>query len=220
MHALSTGILALSAFFLSAVAIPVDNPIVPPQPPHPPADQVYIKGMNYAGSGCPAGSAIGTLASDGSNINIAFDNYIASVGKGIPITESRKNCQINIDLMYPPGWSYSIYSTEYRGYVALDKKVTAIQQSDYWFPGESQTVRFSSFWEGPVQEDYKFTDDIARDAIVWSPCKSVPSTLNINTQIRASNMKNSKGNGMITTDVINHKVIHIVGCQWRRCPTH
>ena len=54
-------------------------------------------------------------------MTLIFDSYVADQGKDIPVTENRKNCQLNIDLLYPPGFQYSVFSADYRGYVALDK---------------------------------------------------------------------------------------------------
>ena len=51
------------------------------------------------------------------------------------ITENRKNCQLNIDLEYPSGFQYSVFSQVYRGYVELDANVTALQQATYYFSG-------------------------------------------------------------------------------------
>ncbi|KAF8458749.1 hypothetical protein BDZ91DRAFT_742989 [Kalaharituber pfeilii] len=208
----SLAVFALFCFTSVAVA---DDPLFPPSPP-PPKDQVYIKGIEYAGSGCPAGSVAAVLAVDGSNVAIAFDAYVASVGPDISITESRKNCLINVNLVYPQGWSYTVYTTDYRGYVDLDAKVTALQKSSYFFTGDNKQMDAWSSWTGPFTDDYKFTDTIEKSAIVWSSCKA-KTTLNINTQIRVDNKMNKKGSGMITTDVITHKVTHILGFQWKKC---
>jgi len=217
---ISAGFVALSALFLSVLATPAnygDDTYAPPQGDAPPNGKVYIKGLNYAGSGCPAGSVAGTLSTDASNLNIAFDNYIASVGKGISITQSRKNCQLTIQLVYPPGWSYSVFETQYVGYVSLDKKVVATQKSQYWFAGDQKSMTFQSKWKGPFEDDYTFTDTIEKKAVVWSPCKSAPSSLLINTQIRVDNTYNKMGEGLISTDFINHQVTHKLGCRWKKC---
>jgi len=44
-----------------------------------------------------------------------FDSFVASVGAGIPITESRKNCQINVKMHVPNGWQFSVMTVDYRG---------------------------------------------------------------------------------------------------------
>jgi hypothetical protein len=71
---------------------------------------------------------------------LIFDSYVASMGKGIAITEARKNCQLNINLQYPGGFQYSIFSADYRGYAQLDKGVNGTQQSTYYFSGQTAQV--------------------------------------------------------------------------------
>lgn len=66
---------------------------------------------------------------------LIFDQFVASIGPGVAVTENRKNCQLNVDLQYPGGFQYSILSTTYRGYVDVDKGVTARQQATYYFSG-------------------------------------------------------------------------------------
>jgi len=66
---------------------------------------------------------------------LIFDQYVASIGPGVAITENRKNCQLNIDLQYPQGFQYSVFTTDYRGYVGIDAGVTATQEATYYFSG-------------------------------------------------------------------------------------
>ena len=69
-----------------------------------------------------------------------FDSYIASLGPGIAVTENRKNCQLNLDVKYPAGFQYSIFSADYRGYAKLDAGVTGVQKSTYYFSGQTDQV--------------------------------------------------------------------------------
>lgn len=222
--------IVLSTLFLGALASPVekrDDPLIPPQPPFPPKDKTYIKDVTYGGDGCPPGSVSSSIATDRSNINLFFSKYTATCAKGLSLKDSRKACFLNIELVYPYGWSYAIYSTQYRGFVQLDKKVTAAQKSTYWFSGEKSKMEFSSQWVGdgvsPISTEgigFDFTDDIARPALVWSPCgPKVSTSLVIETEIKCSNKlsKKQEGYGTITNDYINHKVTHKYGFYWRRC---
>jgi hypothetical protein len=85
-------------------------------------------------------------------MTLIFDSYVASMGKGVAITESRKNCQLNIDLLYPSGFQYSVFSADYRGYVALDKGVTGTQKSTYYFSGYTQQSSTQTSFTGPVSK--------------------------------------------------------------------
>jgi hypothetical protein len=99
-----------------------------------------LEQVTYGGTGCPQGSVGSIISEDGTTMTLIFDSYVASMGSGISITESRKNCQLNIDLLYPAGFQYSVFSADYRGYVALDKGVTGTQKSIYYFSGQTAQV--------------------------------------------------------------------------------
>lgn len=91
-------------------------------------------------------------------MTLIFDSYVASQGKGVLVTENRKNCQLNIDLLYPPGFQYSVFSADYRGYAALDKGVTGTQKSTYYFSGQTAQVSHA------VQPNIRDTDQVAKPA--------------------------------------------------------
>jgi hypothetical protein len=75
---------------------------------------------------------------------LIFDEYVASIGPGVSITESRKNCQLDINLQYPSGFQYSVFNADYRGYAALDPNVTGTQQSTYYFSGRMYLLALGS----------------------------------------------------------------------------
>lgn len=68
---------------------------------------------------------------------LIFDQYVASIGPGVPVTQNRKNCQLNINMQYPGGFQYSVLSTQYRGYVGLDPGVNALQSATFYFSGRT-----------------------------------------------------------------------------------
>ena len=133
----------------SPIAASATSSAVLPNP-----SQVYINGITYGGTGCPQGSLSSFISADRQTFvhvetlirtiadlymsyrfTLIFDNYVASIGPGVAITESRKNCQLDIDLQYPSGFQYSVFNADYRGYAALDANVTGTQQSTYYFSG-------------------------------------------------------------------------------------
>src|SRR6266516_1034269 len=77
---------------------------------------VQIENVVYGGTGCPQGTVATTISNDHTTMTMLFDAYVASLGPGVPVTENRKNCQININLHYPGGFQYSVFSADYRGY--------------------------------------------------------------------------------------------------------
>jgi hypothetical protein len=179
-------------------------------------DYVKLRSIAFAGSGCPAGSVAGNVSQDLTAFTLLFDQYIAEVGPGVPFSEKRKNCQLNIDFDFPQGWSYSLLTLDYRGYVSLDPRVTGTQQSSYYFQGQFTTARLRTPMVGPIDQDYQIRDVLGLSSVVWSPCGATRS-LNINSEIRLDNSRNRLGRGLMTTDSIDGNVKLIYGIQWRRC---
>jgi hypothetical protein len=174
---------------------------------------VRIRSITYAGSGCQAGTVAQNVAPDRLAFTLLFDSYIAEVGPHISLANSRRNCQINIDLDYPSGWTYTVYSVDYRGFAKLDPGVNAIQKASYYFQGGSGPSKETRFY-GPLEKDYRLRDTFGNET--WSQCRSVRS-LNINTQVRLENRFAPHNSGLITVDSIDGQVIQTYGFVWRRC---
>lgn len=182
------------------------------------ADQpgyAHVRSISYAGSGCPAHSVAQNVSPDLRAFTLLFDDFVAEVGPGIPLSQGRKNCQILVDLDFPSGWSFSILDVDYRGYANLDSGVTGLQQSAYYFTGQGNTGRLSTTFSGPLSRDYQVRDTLGLSATVWSPC-GAQRALNINTQVRLTTNNRNK-RGILTTDSIDAQITQIYGLQWRRC---
>src|SRR5690606_5732798 len=113
-------ILAL-AFAALAFAAPADRVILDDDQSQPNPREVYVHSISYGGSGCPQGSVGSSFSNDRKSFTLIFDSFVAYSGAGVPITEARKNCQLNINLRLPNGFSYSVASFDYRGYVSLPR---------------------------------------------------------------------------------------------------
>ncbi|KAK3048737.1 hypothetical protein LTR09_009849 [Extremus antarcticus] len=136
------------------------------------------------------------------------------MGKGVALTEGRKNCQLNIDLLYPAGFQYSVFSADYRGYVAIDKGVTGIQKSTYYFSGQTAQSSTQTTWTGPLSKDYLIHDEAVSVSAVLSPC-GAEGLLNINSQVRLSGA--SGLNGLLTTDSVDTKFTQVLYLNWQKC---
>jgi hypothetical protein len=128
-------ILVLTAAATLGLAIPA-----PPPPTLPNPNDVFIRGFTYAGSGCPAGSVANATDATKQVLTLLYDDYVAQIGPGTAPSDTRKNCAINLDIHYPNGWQYSLFSVDYRGFVGLDKGVTGQQVATYYFAGQQAQV--------------------------------------------------------------------------------
>jgi len=195
----------------AAFAMPASNAAqVTPDP-----TQVYINGIVYGGTGCPQGSLGSFISDDRQTFTLIFDQFVASIGPGVAVAQNRKNCQINLDLRYPSGFQYSIFSTSYRGYVGLDSGVNGLQSTNFYFSGQTSQSTTSTSFKGPTSGDYEIVDDVDLVSTIWSPC-GAQSALNLNSQVRLTT-SSTTARGMITDDSIDGKITFVVGVQWQKC---
>ncbi|PPQ99396.1 hypothetical protein CVT24_005379 [Panaeolus cyanescens] len=191
------------------------SPSVPVPVPAPAGFNITSLGVN--GSGCPPGSTYYLLSPDKTAVTVTFSSYYAQVGPGIPISENRKNCQLTFGVNVPPGFTFGVASVDYRGYYQLDNKVTAAQQSIYYFQGQFQQATARSNLVGPVAgADYTYRDTFDLVSTVLSPC-GVASVLNVQSDLRANNAQNTKGSGYIATDSIDTALATTFNFQWQTC---
>ncbi|EPS36951.1 hypothetical protein H072_9549 [Dactylellina haptotyla CBS 200.50] len=206
----SASVVAASLLALASAA-PVD-PLTAADGPDP--KTVWIQAITTGGTGCPAGSVAQQISADRSTFTLIFDQYVASIGPGVPVTEGRKNCQLNVHLRYPGGWQYSIFSATYRGYAQLAKGQTGTQKSTYYFSGDPYQTSTQTDFKGPYSSDYAFTDTVDQTSNVWSPCGK-DGMLNINSQVRL--LGDATKTGLLTTDSVDGKFTQILALSWRRC---
>ncbi|KAL7752312.1 hypothetical protein RI367_002358 [Sorochytrium milnesiophthora] len=178
--------------------------------------QVFIQGITYGGSGCPQGTAAVTLNDEKTTFTIAFDQFVASVGPGVPITDSRKSCQLNAKVHVPQGFQFSIFTADYRGAVNLDAGVTASIGSLYYFAGRLDQTSIQSPFKGPINQDYTFRDAVPLASVVWSACGETDN-LNINTRIQVNQNGKHNAEGFLENDSIDGKLTQVLTIQWQRC---
>ncbi len=211
-------IMQISKYLMPTVALSVAG-LASAMSPTPPLSEVYIQDITYNGSGCPIGTVAENISPDKTAFTVTFSDYIAEAGPNVDIGDSRRNCQLTLDLHVPQGWQFSLGTFDYRGYVYLDKGMRATHSTSYYFQGRRLTGRFSSVMNGEIDEDYTFTDRIGFTSLVWSDCNA-SRALNINTGIRVRNTSKSNypnAEGLITNDSIDGQITHKYGIRWRRC---
>jgi hypothetical protein len=203
--------LAILPLVAAAPGIPLDD--ITFDGPDP--TKVQIKGVAYGGNGCPQGTMGYQISNDRTTVTLIFDSYIASIGPGIALTEARKNCQLNVDILYPSGFQYSILSADYRGYANLQKGVTGTLKSTYYFAGSQEQSSTTQDFTGPLIGDYRKSDKADSTSVVWSPC-GAEGMLNINSQVRLAS-SNSSAQGILTTDSTDLKFTQVVYVAWQKC---
>lgn len=204
-------ILVSLAIFALEAPIYVATP-TPAYADSPNPNEIYVQSISYGGTGCPQGTVGSSFSDDRKTFTLIFDSFVASSGPGVPVTENRKNCQLNVNLHVPQGFTFAVHTFDYRGYVQLPASVTAEQKSIYYYQGETKQASASTRFTGPVAKDYLSRDTLAN--VAWMPCARV-APLNINSQVRLTGATNQQA--QITVDSIDGKSRTILHLTWRPC---
>lgn len=137
----SAKMLFTTALLATVATLSLAAPTTPSPPVLPNPNDVYIRKFTYAGSGCPYGTVANSTDASKEVLTLLFSDYVASIGPGTKVADRRKNCAISLDIHYPQGYQYAIFTADYRGYADLEYGVTGEQQSTYYFAGQQQQVR-------------------------------------------------------------------------------
>ena len=104
------------------------------------------------GSGCPAGDA--DVRTDGRTFSIGYHTFLARAGGGSSPLDMRKNCQVNIRVSVPDGYTYGLSRTSYDGYAHLQEGATALNRLSIYIQGQSPTTTVNHPFSGPVSDEW------------------------------------------------------------------
>ncbi|TYB46247.1 DUF4360 domain-containing protein [Actinomadura chibensis] len=178
MLATSSAVFAPASATSAADDEPAPAPAVPSAP-------VTMEVETVNGSGCAAGTAKVTPSGDNTAFTVSYEQYVAWAGGQAPPASFRKNCQLNVKVNAPEGWTYAITGIEHRGFAHLEAGATGLLRANYYFQGDSRSHAVSHDFTGPYNDSWKIQDKIAPADRIYAPCAK-ERNLNINTELRAA----------------------------------
>ncbi|KAJ3211330.1 hypothetical protein HK099_008041 [Clydaea vesicula] len=180
----------------------------------PSPNELSIAKITYGGSGCPQDSVTERLEEQNTKITLYFNEYSAKMGPGIPVVDSRKNCQITIQFdILNGGWQFSLSSANYSGNLKLSVGAVAQQSSAFYFEGSLNAGKKDKTFTAEQNGEYSVAK-VFDDTTIWSECKR-NTLLNLNSQVRISGPAGSSGE--ITSSLVSLKSTQSFGLIWRRC---
>ncbi|HZG05917.1 MAG TPA: DUF4360 domain-containing protein [Streptomyces sp.] len=205
---------AAAALFASALA----GPTLDLEPaPTAPSERIQVGINTVNGSGCPAGTAAVAVSPDNTAFTVTYSDYLAQVGVGAAPTDARKNCQLNLAVRVPHGFTYAIASVDYRGYAYLENGATGLQKAQYYFQGSAQTASATHRFSGPYDSNWHTTDKTEVGELVWAPC-GVERNFNINTELRVDSGDSGKDTtSFMTMDSTDGAVSTVYHIAWKKC---
>ncbi|MFJ5027226.1 DUF4360 domain-containing protein [Streptomyces sp. NPDC088560] len=185
---------------------------------NPPPDKIVIDVATVNGSGCPAGTAAVAVSPDNTAFTVTYSAYLAQAGGNSDPTAFRRNCQLDLIVHVPQGFTYAIASADYRGFLSLQPGATATQKASYYFQGSSQTVPKTHPFNGAFNDNWEATDSTDVAQLVWAPC-GVERNFNINTELRVNAGTQSPGKvSFMTMDSTDGNISTVYHMAWKQCP--
>ena len=169
------------------------------------ASAVFFKSpINFAGTGCPAGSVAVTDANT-ATMSLLFDSYDAGADSVSGV--KRSSCNFAVPVHVPQGYQVSVMTADWQGYA--EGKVQLKRK--YFFAGQPRAPWITSNINSRHGTDFLKSDKMLHRTLTWGACgRSV--NLRINSNLRA------RGRGSYaavdTLDLQNKVKFHL---KWRRC---
>lgn len=184
----------------------------------PPPDKIVIEVATVNGSGCPAGTAAVAVSEDNTAFTVTYSDYLARAGAGADPTAFRKNCQLNLIVHVPGGFTYAIASADYRGYASLQPGAKGTEKASYYFQGSPQTASISHEFKGTYNDNWQATDSTDWAQLVWAPC-GVRRNFNINTELRVDvGSSDPAKSSFMTMDSTDGDISTVYHLAWKECP--
>ena len=205
---------AAAALLATALPAQTSSPVVD----NPPPDKIVIDVATVNGSGCPQGTAAVAVSPDNTAFTVTYSQYLAQAGGNSDPTAFRKNCQLNLIVHVPQGFTYAIASADYRGFLSLQPGASATQKASYYFQGSSSTVPKTHPFNGTYNDDWQATDSTDVAQLVWAPC-GVQRNFNINTELRVNLGSSSSSKvSFMTMDSTDGNISTTYHMAWKECP--
>jgi len=182
-----------------------------------PAERITLDVVSVNGSGCPPGSADVSVLPDNTGFRVAYRDFLARAGGGAGATEFRKNCQVNILVHIPQGFTFAVAWADYRGRARLESGASGLQRTNYYFMGSGDNNYRDHTFAGPLFGTWSTVDATPVEELVYAPC-GVNRNLNINTELRVDEGSLNPGKtSSMSMRASDGNVDTIVHFSWKQC---
>ncbi|MFP3988309.1 DUF4360 domain-containing protein [Streptomyces sp. E11-3] len=183
----------------------------------PPPDKIVIEIATVNGSGCPEGTAAVAVSGDNTAFTVTYSDYLARVGGSSDPVDFRKNCQLNLIVHVPHGFTYAVASADYRGFASLQPGARSQQKASYYFQGSPDTASITHPFSGPYNDSWQATDETDWGQLVWAPC-GVKRNFNINTELRVdAGTSDRTKTSFMTMDSTDGDINTVYRLAWKEC---
>lgn len=156
------------------------------QPLAPQPGTVTTNNVQPIGTGCPTRDSITpTISDDRLTLILTYSNFTVRDGEPVAAQTALKNCDIVLNITYPSGFRFAIFSVNFKGLASMrDVGTIGSLAARYSFQGQSPPVEFTRLGTGPFSGNYEapLVKNPATE-VMFGPCGG-GGVLNIITEVR------------------------------------
>lgn len=167
---------AASAVVLAVTVITVSPASAAPA--QPPAGAT-ISVVTANGSGCPAGTTAVSQAPD-NTLQVTYRQFAAQTGGTATPGLFRQNCQLNLSVQVPAGYTFALSQLDYHGHAYLPAGATGALTLSYYYAGLPGTVYRTYNFTGSVTNYWQVSD---QPPVAYAPC-GFTGTFNVNASLQ------------------------------------
>lgn len=175
----------------------------------PDPSQISIRNLQYNGSACPQNSVSYNLSQDGQAFTLLFSQFVLQ--GSAPTANVSSGCDLILNLQVPNGWSYSLFSLDYRGFADLQTGSRVQTRAIYAFDGQQEVQIGTGSLSGPYQDDFFLRNITPVQSLSYSNCEGQVRPLRLSTKF------NLRGTGLLEVDSFDGQLVHQYGIAWKRC---
>ncbi|AGL17584.1 DUF4360 domain-containing protein [Actinoplanes sp. N902-109] len=168
------------------------------------------------GSGCPAGTAAVTMQPDNTGFRITYSDFIARAGGSASPVDFRKNCQVNLLVHIPQGFTFAVARADYQGRARLADGATALERSNYYYQSSPDNNYADHYVYGAYSGTWHTVDATPVTELVYGPCGETRS-LNVNTELRVDPGGATGATNWISLRASEGDVYTAVQFSWLQC---
>lgn len=184
--------------------------------------QVQIVNVDVRGPGCKAEETAVSISPDYKELSLLFDNHSIEMGKGSinpSLTSIKKDCQIVVDILVPPGWQFGFNSIDYRGFADIPASAWGFQRISYVPKNERISSMREVTLKGPYSDNYTQTITQKPDRIAWTKCQEGIQQIVLYSQIGLTYLRGAtdRSIAMMSIDTTDTAISQDLAFEWRRC---
>jgi hypothetical protein len=155
--------------------------------------------FDYAGTGCPQGTASVFVNGNTAELNMLFDQYVAMTSPGQRSDD--KNCSLAVQLRIPPGYKIAPNGFEYSGYAYIPAQGEGLLNAAYYVTGGAGVYIYSTSFPAGRHGNWLNVDVL--DDAGWTPCGGeIVGYAGIDTAVRKASASSSDEGVLILDSIV------------------